>query len=180
MINIKDFDSNLLKLDKKSYRNIAIYCIEYVTEKDKYVINRVNPFYLIAYEEDGFIEEKEGNKYLNFAFTDSNTEALKKYAEIWSGIEDQIKAINSGKSGEYGKDYMKIKFNLDDDVPLNKHLKFINLTIIVGTVFEEDGKYYPKMFLGECLYELQKCYSMKELMSLKELTLISQINQKSV
>ena len=51
--------------------------------------------------------------------------------------------MNNGKSGEYGKDYMKIKFNSDDDLPLNKQLKFINLTIIVGTVFEEDGKHYP-------------------------------------
>ena len=42
----------------------------------------------------------------------------------------------------------------DDDLPLNKQLKFINLTIIVRTVFEEDGKYYPQIFLDECLYEL--------------------------
>ena len=62
--------------------------------------------------------------------------------------------MNNGKSGEYRKDYMKIKFNSDDDLPLNKQLKFINLTIIVRTVFEEDGKYYPQIFLDECLYEL--------------------------
>ena len=72
---------------------------------------------------------------------------------------------------------MKIKFNSDDDLPLNKQLKFLDLVIIVRTVFEEDCKYYPQIFLDECLYELQKCYSMKELMSLKELILITQINQ---
>ena len=81
-----------------------------------------------------------------------------------------MKAMNNSKLGEYGKDYMKIKFNSDDDMPLNKQLKFINLTIIDRTVFEEDGKYYPQIlssiFLHECLCELQKCYSMKELMSL--------------
>ena len=49
---------------------------------------------------------------------------------------------------------MKIKFSSDDDLPLNKQLKFINLTIIVRTVFEEYGKYYPQIFLDECLYEL--------------------------
>ena len=49
---------------------------------------------------------------------------------------------------------MKIKFSLDNDLPLNKQLKFFNLTIIVRTVFEEDGKYYPQIFLGECLCEL--------------------------
>ena len=69
------------------------------------------------------------------------------------GIKDQIKKINSSKLGEYGKDYMKIKFNSDDDLPLNKQWKFLNLTIIVRTVFEEDGKYYPQIFLDEYLYE---------------------------
>ena len=49
---------------------------------------------------------------------------------------------------------MKIKFNSDDDLPLNKQLKFINLIIIVRSVFEEDGKYYPQIFLEERLYEL--------------------------
>ena len=49
---------------------------------------------------------------------------------------------------------MKIKFNSDDDLPLNKQLKFVGLTIIVRTVLEEDGKYYPQIFLDECLCEL--------------------------
>ena len=49
---------------------------------------------------------------------------------------------------------MNIKFNSDDYFPLNKKLKFINLAIIVRTVFEQDGKYYPQIFLYECLNEL--------------------------
>ena len=91
---------------------------------------------------------------MNIAFTDSNNEVLKKYAEVWSGIKDQIEKMNYGTSGEYDKDYMKIKFNSDDDLPLNKQLKFLSLTIIVRTFFEEDGKYYPQVFLDECLYEV--------------------------
>ena len=78
---------------------------------------------------------------------------LEKYTKLWGEIKYHIQTINSGKSGEYEKDYIKIKFNLDDDLPLNKILKLHNLTIIVKTVFEEDGKYYPQVFLGECLYE---------------------------
>ena len=65
MINIKDFDSNLLKIDKNSYKNIDIYSIGYITMKDfNYVkINNVNPFYLIINEADGSIikEKKEKN-----------------------------------------------------------------------------------------------------------------------
>ena len=49
---------------------------------------------------------------------------------------------------------MKIKFNSDDNVPLNKILKLHNLTAIVRSVFEEDGKHYQQVFLDECLYEL--------------------------
>ena len=69
-------------------------------------------------------------------------------------IEYHIQTINAGKSGEYEKDYIKIKFNSDDDLPLNKILKLHNLTIIARSVFEEDSKYYPQVFLDECLYEL--------------------------
>ena len=150
MVNIKDFDSSLLKIDQKSFRNIAVYYIGYITKKDKYAINSVNPLYLIVHEVDSFIEKKEGKKNLNSIFTDSNSEVLKKYAENRSGMKDQSKKINSGKSGEYGKDYRKIKFSSDDHLPLNKQLNFINLTIIVRTVFDEDGKYYPQFFLNKC------------------------------
>ena len=68
MINIKDFDPNLLKIDKKSYKNIDIYYIGYITMKDSdYVkIKSVNPLYLIISEVDGHIEEKNGSKYLVF------------------------------------------------------------------------------------------------------------------
>ena len=47
---------------------------------------------------------------------------------------------------------MKIKFNSDDNLPLNKQLKILSLAITVRSVFEEDGKYYPQVFLEECLY----------------------------
>ena len=123
-INLRDFDPSLLKLAKKSSMDINIYYTGYVTKKTEYNINSVNLLYLLIGELDGYINEKEGNKYFNIAFTDSRNEVLKKYAEVWSGIKDQIKKINDGRSGEYGKDYMKIKFNSDDNLPLNKILKF--------------------------------------------------------
>ena len=151
LINIKNVVPGLLKLDKKESMDIGIYYIGYVTKKPEYKINSANPLYLLVDEIDGFIEEKEASKYLNIAFTDSNNEVLKKYAEVWSGIKDQIKKINNGKLAEYGKDYMKIKFNSDNDLPLNKILKFLILTIIVRNIFEKEGKYYPQIFLDDCL-----------------------------
>ena len=144
LIVIKAFDSKLLKLDKRSFKNIGIYHIGYISKKDDYKINSVNPLYLLVHS----------SKYLNIAFTDSNSEVFKKYEEVWSGIQHCIEKINNGKSGAYGKDYMKIKFNSDDDLSLNKQLKILNITIIVKSVFEEDGKYYPQIFLDRYLYEL--------------------------
>ena len=90
-------------------------------------------------------------------FDDSANESkglLKKYEDVWDGIKNEIKAINGGKKNNYGKDYVKIKFNSDNNLPLNKSLKFHTMTIIIRSVFEEGGKLYLKVFLKDCLYEL--------------------------
>ena len=123
-------------------------------KKDEHKINSVNPLYLLVDKIDGFVEEKVGSKYLNIASTDSNNEVLKKYEEVCSGIKDCIHEINDSQSGEYEKDYMKIKFNSDNDLPLNKMLKFLILTITIRNTFEQAGKSYPGIFLYDCLYEV--------------------------
>ena len=53
--------------------------------------------------------------------------------------------MGGGGGGEYDKDYMKIKFDSDDDLPLNKVVKFYDLTVIIRSIFEKDGKYYPQI-----------------------------------
>ena len=129
--------------------DISIYHIDYVTKKPVYDINSVNLLYLLIDGLDGFIEEKEGSKYLNISLTYNNNDVLIKYAEVWSGIKDQIKKINNGSIGEYGKDYMRIKSDSDDNLSLNRILKFRKLTIIIRNIFEKNGKYYPQIFLDE-------------------------------
>ena len=84
---------------------------------------------------------------------------LEKYTKLWDEIKYHIQIINANKSGEsnsveYEKYYMRIKFNSDDFLPLIEIGKLGMLIIIVGSVFEEDGKYYPQVFLDECLYEV--------------------------
>ena len=146
MINLKNFESNLLKIDKKHYKGIDIYYIGYITIKkigDCENIYSVNPLYLIIGKVDGHIEEKNGSKYLVFDFTDENKEVFKKCTELWNGIKNEIEAINGVKKGEYGKDFMKIKFDTDDNLPLNEQLKLRMLTIIVRIVFQEGKKLYP-------------------------------------
>ena len=73
---------------------------------------------------------------------------------VWDGIKYEIKTINGGKENDYEKDYMNIKFNSDDDLSLNKPLKLLAMTIIIRSVFEEDGKLYSPFSLDDTLYEL--------------------------
>ena len=123
----------------------------------EYNISSVNPLYLLTDEIDRFVEEKQGSKYLNIVH--SSNEVLKKYEEVWSVTKNCIHKINNNTQGEYSKDYMKIKFDSDDNLPLNKIPKFRILTIIIRNIFEKDGKLYPGIYLDDCLYE---CYSMIE------------------
>ena len=129
MINIKTFDSNLLKIDKKSYKNIGIYCIAYINVKDSdYAkIDSVKPSYLNIGEVDRCIEENNWNKYLTLVSTDKSKDVLTKYIEFWDGIKNLISEMND-KPDEYEKDFMEIKFNSDDNLPLNKTVKLHNLT----------------------------------------------------
>ena len=83
-----------------------------------------------------------------------NKALLKIYVHVWDGIKNKIKSINGGKENNCGKDDMKIKFDSDDDLSLNKPLKLHAMTIIIRSVFEGGGKFYPQVFLDDALYEL--------------------------
>ena len=102
---------------------------------------------------NGYIEEKGVNKYLVFDSADENKELLKKYNNVFNGIKDKIKKIFNNDT-DYEKESMKIRFNSDDDLSLNKSLKFRLMTITIRHVLEENGKLYPQVFLDDTLYEL--------------------------
>ena len=140
LFNIKDFDANNLKLDKEKSMSLGIYYIGYVDKKPKCNANSVNFLYLMNNRIDGFIELKNGDKYLNISDAVRNSEVLKEYSKVWNRIKDCIKKINN-REGEYDKGFMKIKFNSDDE-------QFIR------NIFVKDGKYYPQCFLDKCLYEV--------------------------
>ena len=158
MNNLKKVESNLLKIDKKHYKAIDIYYIRYITIKkigDSENIHSVDPGCLRVINASRYTEEKNGYKYLISGYSaNENKWLLKKYADVWDGIKNKTKAINGGKENDYGKDYMKSKFDSDDDLPLNKPLKFHAKTIIIRSVFREGGKLYLQVFLHDALYEL--------------------------
>ena len=156
-INLKDFDARLLKVDKKDYKKIDIYYIGYVTVKkiaNCNNINSVNPLYLMINEMIGHFEEKNENKYLVLDDVDENKEVSKKYEEVWESVKKEIETINGCKKIEYGKDLKKIRFESNDDLPLNMPIKPHLLTIIIWSVFGEDDKFYLQLFLNDALHEL--------------------------
>ena len=133
IIDIKTFDSNMLKLDKKSYKNLDIYNIGYVTIKKigyGYDINSVNPLYLCIDNANGYIEEINEDEYLVFDDTYENKELLKRYDDVFNRIMGKIKEIDYDWL-EYVKVYIKIRFSSDDNLPLNKQLKLYNMTFII-------------------------------------------------
>ena len=98
-------------------------------------------------------EEINENKCLILDAVHEKKSYLKNTMMFFNGIMDKIKEI-SNDDCDYEKDYMNINFNSDDDLPLNKPLKFLNMTITIKSVFKEDGKLYPQLFLYDTLYEL--------------------------
>ena len=133
MVDIKIFYPNLLKIDKKSYEDIDIYYIGYITIKKfsdcKNILSQ-NPLYLIIHSATGYFKERNGEKYLILDSTD-------KYEEVWSGIISEIKTLNGGKELFYEKNYTRIGVNTDDDLPLNNPLKFLTVTIIIRCVLQK-------------------------------------------
>ena len=156
IIDRKTFDSKNLKLDKKTYKDLDIFNIGYVTIKKTgygYDVNSVNPLYLRINNTDGYIKEINNDKYLIFDDTDKNKELLEKYDNVFSGIMSKTKKIDDDWL-KYSKGFKNVKFNSDDNLPLNKQLKFHTITVTIRCVFSEDNKLYPQVFLDEALYSL--------------------------
>ena len=81
----------------------------------------------------GYFEEVDGDKYL--IISSENGDIMQKYQEVLDGIKEIIKKINDyGQPIKYDDNYMKIKFNTDDNIPLNKIIYFPTITIIIRPV----------------------------------------------
>ena len=153
LINIKKFNSNNLKLDKKSVLGNDVYYIGHISKKPQWNVNSVNPLYLMINRIKDRFGEVDGNKYL--IISSENGDIMQKYQEVFDGIKEIIKKINDySQPINYDDNYMKIKFNTDDNIPLNKIIYFPTITIIIRSVTQKDGKCYPPLFLDECLYEI--------------------------
>ena len=158
IINIKNFNPNMLSIDKISFKSIdsVIYNIKYITMKNLNHVNidNENRRYLIFNNVDRHIDVSNGDKYLVFPSTEKNKEVFKKYTKLWDEIKNQIETINDDKPIEHKKDFMNIGFESDDNLPLDKILSILGTIIVVGFVFQEDNKYYPQVlptYMNVCM-----------------------------
>ena len=123
-----------------------------------------NPSYLIFSRVNGYFEEINGNKYLTLVPNNGSKEIINKYEELWSKIRDLIRSIIK-KSDDYNEKHKEIKFDSDDDLPLNKTIEIHIVAIVVRAIFLENNKYYAQFFLHECLHKSKTisvyCYLIK-------------------
>ena len=155
IINVKELDPNSIKKDETSCKNILIYYIACVTIKDsKYVIiNSANPLYLMFNRINRYFEEINGNNYLTLVSANESKEKIKNYEEPWIKIRNLFLSVTK-KLDDYDEKYMKIKFDLDDKVPLNKTIEIPIMVIVVAAIFYGNNKYFPQVFLNECLNKM--------------------------
>ena len=152
IVNIKDFDSSLLEINKLSFKGFFsrnIYYTKHIPTKspNRVSIDRTDNdedcLYLFFDDVNGYIADNDGIQYLVFASTDKNKETSKNYTKPQEETKRQIEVINDDEPIEYRKDIMKIRFESDDDLPLDKTFNIVGMIIVAASVLEKNGKYYP-------------------------------------
>ena len=158
VVYINDFNSNLLEIIKRESRIGAnTYYIGYVLNPN-YDYNTINPLYFIINRLIGYVEEIGGSndKYLVVTKSMYNRKIIHYFDNIWSHIENKINPNifnnNNNNNNNKIKDYDKLRFNSDIDLPTDTLIEFRSLIINVSCVIEKDGKNYPEIYLAECLY----------------------------
>ena len=161
---INDFDVNLLEIIKRESRIGAnIYYSGYVLSPD-FDYNTINPFYFAINRLIGYIEKIEGSsdKYLVVANSVRNKDIISVLDMLWGSIEnkieDKINPIPNNYPNIKIKDYDKFRFNSDTNLPLDTWIEFRSLVINVSCVIKKDNKYYPEIYLDECLYIKDKVW----------------------
>ena len=150
MVNVLNFEASNLKLDRKTWKDLDIYYIGYNDEKPDWNANSVNPLSLINNRVNGYVSEKNGNKFLTI---DKGDAVLKKFGQVFSGIKCHIGKA-SDEEVNFNSDYDKIKFLSDDSLPLGKLIYFQTFTAVIRCVFKRDGVFCRQVYLDDCLYQI--------------------------
>ena len=155
IINLDEFDGSKIKVDRKNFNDIDIYYLGYeykkkITECNE--INSVNPLYLRITDMKGqFKKGKSDNVWYLMIFGNENV--LRIFGDIWKSIRAKVEENTDGIL-QYDKDYMRTKFESNDNLPADNIINIRLATIIISSVFAQNDKFYPELFLDDALYEL--------------------------
>ena len=144
IVSLHEFDGSNIKTHRKNFNDIDIYYLGYehkkkITECNQ--INSVNPLYLrITDMKDQFKKDKSDNVWYLIIFGNENV--LRIFANIRKSIRTKIEE-NTGVIIQYDKDYRRIKFESNDNLPTDKIVNIRLATIIIRSVFVQNGKHYP-------------------------------------
>ena len=138
LVNIFDFNSKRLSIEKARSGEICIYYIKY--DKD--------PFYLVIDNLKGYFEPNDDNKYLTMIFTSKSQKMM--YTRIWEEIKKVINEVD--EFSNYDKNYDVISFGTDDMLSLNSIINIYSMTIIIKSRFKDNNKFYPQIYLANCRY----------------------------
>ena len=138
LVNIFDFNSKRLSIRKTGSGEMCIYYIDY--DKD--------PFYLVIDDLKGYFEQNDDNKYLTMIFTSKSQKMM--YTRIWEEIKKVINEVD--EFSNYDKDYDVISFDTDHILSLNSIINIYSTTIIIRSVFKDNNKFYPQIYLTNCTY----------------------------
>ena len=151
-VYIYDFDINLVEIIKRESRIGAnIYYIGYVLEPD--YDNTINPLYFVINRLFGHIEKIEGSSDRYLVVGINNQKIINVFDILWKLIENEITSNSSINTWiNKIKEYNELRFNSDVDLPTDTLIEFRALVINISCVIEKDNKYYPEIYLDECLY----------------------------
>ena len=143
----------MIKVNKRESRTDAdIYYIGYIVSKPRYNINSVNPLHLILKDVTCTVEKIEGSSDHYFLIDLSNKDALNVFDDMFNFISNKINKIDGDDKKVYG--YIRLKFNSDVDLPLDKLIKFHTITVIVAGVIHKGNKFYPEIYIDEGIFEI--------------------------
>ena len=154
IVHAGEFDKNLIKVDKRESRIGAdIYYIGYIINKPQCNINSVNPLYLILKNVKCTVEKIECSSDRYLVIDLSNKDVLNVFDDMFNFISNKINKIDGDDKQVYG--YIRLKFNSDVDLPLNKLIKFHTLTVIVACVIcKAICKFYPVIYVDEGIFKV--------------------------
>ena len=160
MVYLDDFDVKLVKIVRRESRTgVDIFYIGYVLEPDD-GINSISPLYLVVRHLFGRVEKIQGCSDRYLAVDENSKEVINVFDKLWKFIKDEINRlikrndkITFDNADNKINEYNKLRFSSDVDLPLDTLIEFHMLTIVINCVIEKGNKYYPEIYLDECLYK---------------------------